>query len=51
MTDDAKMEIKEINDFDEMKSILERESELFCNYIITYNIKILDRTITRAEDF
>jgi len=44
-------EIKEINTFKEMKTILEQESEYFCHYLITYNVRISDRTVTRSEDF
>ena len=44
-------EVKVISDFNEMKKVLEEQSALFCEYLIAYNIKILDRTITRAEDF
>ncbi|MCK4265808.1 MAG: hypothetical protein KAX31_00900 [Thermoplasmata archaeon] len=48
---DDEVEIKEVTDFEEMKNILENEANLFYNYLTAYNIRVFDRTITRAEDY
>lgn len=43
--------IRIITDFNEMKELLDHQATLYCEYLTAYNIKVLDRTITRAEDF